>query len=112
MKVLQHVDAFSFARYCQDFGTWVKLQKILDVEGTTYESESPHGKYVRSHPAFMQADRLNRTLISMEGDFGLNPAQRQRLFAARAAAAGAGDLFSKPASEAHDMTGSSIGLLN
>lgn len=93
MKILQIIDATTFGRYCQDFGTWVQLQHILREEGTTYESESPHGTYRRSHPAFMQADRLNRTLISMESGFGLNPADRQRLFAARAAAANQGNLF-------------------
>lgn len=114
MKILQHVDAFSFARYCQGFGLWIKLQETLEKEGSTYESVSPHGKYMRSHPAFMQADRLNRSLITMEQNFALNPADRQRLFAARAAAA-LGGLFDQspnPGSDANDEGRSSIGLLN
>lgn len=98
MKILQHLDADAFGRYCQNFGRWVKLQKRLDTEGETYESESPHGKYIRSNPAFMIADRLDRALERAEANFALNPADRQRLFAARAAAAGAGgaDLFGHP----------------
>ena len=116
MKILQSIDAHTFGRYCQDFGRWVQLQRVLDVEGTTYESESPHGKYTRGHPAFMQADRLNRSLISMEADFALNPAARQRLFAARAQAAASPDLFNPTAPRSSgDASGektSPIGLLN
>lgn len=95
MKILQGIDADAFARYCQNFGRWVKLQRRLDAEGETYTSESPHGSYVRANPAFMIADRLDRALQRDEANFALNPADRQRLFAARAAAAGAGgaDLF-------------------
>lgn len=112
MKILQVIDAHTFARYCQVFGRWVQLEKVLNIEGTTYESESPHGSYVRSHPAFMQADRLNRSLIQMESGFGLNPADRQRLFAARAAAANAPDLFAPPGSDAKKEQRGAIGALN
>lgn len=95
MKILQHIDADTFGRYCQNFGRWVRLQKRLDKEGETYESETAHGKYIKANPAFMMASRLDRELMMQEQNFALNPADRQRLFAARAAAAGAGgaDLF-------------------
>ena len=100
MKILEMIDAETFGRYCMDFGRWIKLQRVLDAEGETYESESPHGTYIRSHPAFIQASRLNRELMMAEANFALNPADRQRLFAARAAAgagaglgAGGADLF-------------------
>lgn len=113
MKILQLIDANTFARYCQGFGRWVTLEKQLDDEGTTYESESPHGTYKRSHPAFMQADRLNRSLMMMESGFALNPADRQRLFAARAAAANAPGLFDQPgANDSKAGKGSAIGRLN
>jgi len=113
MKILQSIDANTFGRYCQDFGRWVQLQQVLDKEGTTYESESPHGKYTRSHPAFMQADRLNRSLMVMESGFALNPADRQRLFAARAQAANAPGLFDSPTSpDGKPNERSPIGLLN
>lgn len=113
MNILKSVDANTFGRYCQDFGRWVHLQKVLDVEGTTYESESPHGKYTRSHPAFMQAERLNRSMMMMESSFALNPADRQRLFAARAQAANSPDLFASPAGADPKMnSGSPIGMLN
>jgi len=112
MKILTSIDANTFGRYCQSFGRWVKLEKTLDAEGTTYESESPHGKYVRSHPAFMQASRLNRELMMFEQNFALNPADRQRLFAARAAAAMSPGLFESPSSDGETKSGSSVGMLN
>lgn len=99
MRILQHIDADAFGRYCQNFGRWVKLQARLDTEGETYQSESPHGTYTRANPAFMIADRLDRALERAEASFALNPADRQRLFAARAAAgagAGGADLFGNP----------------
>ncbi len=102
MRILQHIDADAFGRYCQNFGRWVKLQKRLDTEGETYASDSPHGSYIRANPAFMIADRLDRALERAEAAFALNPADRQRLFAARAAAGAAGagaggaDLFGNP----------------
>lgn len=102
MKLLASIDAETFARYCRNFARWLKMQKTLDDEGETYESESAHGKLKRAHPAFLIADRLERQLASAEASFGLNPAERQRIFAARAAAATGGsypDLFGNPADQ-------------
>lgn len=112
MNILKTIDANTFARYCQIFGRWVKLEKTLDEDGTTYESKSPHGSYVRSHPAFMQASRLNRELMMLEQNFALNPADRQRLFAARAAAGNAPGLFDQPPGQTPENSGSPIGFLN
>jgi P27 family predicted phage terminase small subunit len=125
MRILQNIDADTFARYCFGFGRWVRLQRQIDNEGATYTSKSPHGEYVRIHPAVAMADRLDRTLMQFESNFALNPADRQRLFAARAAAAGIGagrsDLFdqSKGAGvdngkndNAGSLAVSPIGILN
>lgn len=119
MKILQQLDVGAFGRYCNNFGRWVKLQKRLDAEGETYESESPHGNYVRANPAFMMADRLDRACERAEANFALNPADRQRLFAARAAAGAGAGLFDHPSDgaggEDRPQEGerrSPIGLLN
>lgn len=82
LKLLTPTDVDTFARYCRNFARWLKLQLVLD-KGETYESESAHGKLKRAHPAFLIADRLERQLLAAEDRFGLNPAERQRLFAAR-----------------------------
>lgn len=94
LKLLTPVDAESFARYCRNLARWLKMQDVLDKEGETYESESAHGKLKRAHPAFLIGDRLGRLLESQEAVFGLNPAERQRIFAARSMTPDpAGDLF-------------------
>lgn len=94
LKLLTPVDAESFARYCRNLDRWLRMQDILDTEGETYESESAHGKLKRAHPAFLIGDRLARLLEAQESVFGLNPAERQRIFAARSMTPDpAGDLF-------------------
>lgn len=94
LKLLTPVDAESFARYCRNLARWLKMQAVLDREGETYESESAHGKLKRAHPAFLIGDRLARLLESQEAVFGLNPAERQRIFASRTMTPDpAGDLF-------------------
>ena len=126
MNILRRLDAAAFGRYCRNFARWLKMQKILDDEGETYESESPHGSYKRAHPAYIIADRLERQLAAAEANFGLNPAERQRLFASRAALGAAGTLFddepaatkrpaqSTPPPEPVEKPGKSgvVGLLN
>lgn len=123
MNLLTETDGETFARYCKNFARWLKMQHVLDKEGETYESESPHGKYKRAHPAYLIADRLERQLIAAEANFGLNPAERQRIFAARAAALAGGnpDLFGEraPSATSGDKPGArrasgdtAVGFLN
>ena len=92
-KLLTDADAPAFGRYCRNFALWLKMRKQLDDEGEHYESESQHGKLKRIHPAFAIADRVERQLLAAEDRFGLNPAERQRIFAARAQTGVSGDLF-------------------
>lgn len=93
MKLISQTDAETFARYCRDFARWLKLQERLDKEGETYEIQTASGVVIRPHPAFMMCDRLDRKLESFEDRFGLNPAERQRLFAQRSALGAPPDLF-------------------
>lgn len=83
-KLLFQIDAETFARYCKNFARWLKMQQRLDTMGEIYEIETASGIVRRSDPAYMIADRLERQLVTAEASFGLNPAERQRLFAARA----------------------------
>ncbi|MCV3209615.1 phage terminase small subunit P27 family [Mesorhizobium sp. YC-39] len=92
LKLLSQTDAETFGRYCRNFARWMKMQKRLDDIGEIYEIETASGKVRRADPAFLIGDRLERQLVTAEAVFGLNPAERQRIFAARAAAgSGAGD---------------------
>jgi P27 family predicted phage terminase small subunit len=94
-KLLTQADGETFARYCRNFARWLKMQAEVDKDGEAYESESQWGKLKRVNPAFLISDRLERQLLAIEDRFGLNPAERQRIFAARAAGA-PGDLFAAP----------------
>ena len=112
MRILQRIDTLTFGRYCQDFGRWITLSKVIEDEGMTYKPESDHGNYIRPHPAVIMSQRLNRDLMAMEGSFALNPADRQRLFAAKAAASIAPDLFNQGEKDEGKEQKSPVGLLN
>jgi P27 family predicted phage terminase small subunit len=92
-KLLTAADTETFGRYCRNFARWLKMQQLIDAEGESYESESQWGRLKRINPAFLIADRLERQLLAAEDRFGLNPAERQRIFAARAQTGVSGDLF-------------------
>ncbi len=93
-KLLTDADGETFGRYCRNFARWLKMQEAIDKDGEAYESESQWGKLKRVNPAFLIADRIERQLLAAEDRFGLNPAERQRIFAARAQTGVSGDLFS------------------
>ncbi len=120
-KLLSAPDVDTFGRYCRNYARWLTMQKTMDEEGETYESESAHGKLKRAHPAFMISDRLERMMLTVEDRFGLNPAERQRMFAARASQPLPTDLFGDTADKTeapatgkeptHKAPNSPIGLL-
>ncbi|WP_020178076.1 phage terminase small subunit P27 family [Methylopila sp. M107] len=121
MKLLGAADAETFARYCRNFSRWLKMQERLDKVGEIYEIETASGKVRRADPSFLISDRLEKALIAAEANFGLNPAERQRIFAARAAAGASADLFSGASPAAAptspgaatppDARGSAVGFL-
>lgn len=90
LRLLTFADVETFARYCRNFGRWLRMNEIIDKEGETYETETygeagtTGAKLKRVNPAYLIADRLERQLLAAEDRFGLNPAERQRIFAARA----------------------------
>lgn len=98
-KLLGPLDVNVFGRYCRNFGRWLKMQKALDDEGEVYAIETASGKVRRAQPEFLIADRIERQLLPAEDRFGLNPAERQRIFAARASAGSSVDLFGEPIAE-------------
>jgi len=93
MKLLTETDVPAFARYCKHYARWLGMQKRLDVGGEFYEIETASGTVRRADPAFTMADRLDRMMLAFEDRFGLNPAERQRIMAARANTGATGDMF-------------------
>ena len=119
LKLLTPIDAEAFARYCRDLARWLKMQDRLDKMGEVYEIETASGKVRRPDPSFIIGDRIERALLAYEDRFGLNPAERQRLFAARSMTPDpATDLFGRrddsPATPAPEpeRPASPVGLLN
>lgn len=105
LKLLTQTDVETFARYCRNFARWLRMQERLDKQGEIYEIETASGIVRRADPAFLIGDRLERQLAAAEAAFGLNPADRQRIFAARAGMAGYGaDLFGNPVAPAKAKT--------
>lgn len=123
-KLLTATDATAFARYCRNLARWLKMQKALDADGEIYTVTTQSGTVHRPRPEFMIADRLERQLLAAEDRFGLNPAERQRIMAARAQTGVSGDLFDQPqaakregdpatpAARPAQPLGSPIGMLN
>lgn len=104
-KLLTDADGETFARYCRNFARWLKMQKDIDKHGEHYESESQWGKLRRVNPSFLISDRLERQLLAAEDRFGLNPAERQRIMAARAQTGVSGDLFAAPPKDGEKRPG-------
>jgi P27 family predicted phage terminase small subunit len=90
LKLLTDADVNEFGRYCEQFARWIRAARQVKEEGETYTVESNHGKYIRDHPAVRRMNQLEIILLRIEDRFGMNPAERQRIFAARAAGAPTG----------------------
>lgn len=95
-KLLSAADINAFARYCANFARWLGMYRTLQEEGEYYVVESPHGTYKRPHPLGSRIETLELRLIAAEDRFGMNPAERQRIMAARAQTGVSGDLFAQP----------------
>lgn len=122
MKLLTRVDASAFARYCKNFARWLELQNVIDDAGSFYtvqiDGKETTRDVLRTHPAAMLVIQLERLLESAEARFGLNPSDRQRIYAQRATVP-EGDLFSQAKPPTQEDTASPpvvagpvVGLLN
>lgn len=84
LKLLSDADVNAFGRYCEMFQQWIDCVLDIRANGMTYEVESNHGSYRRPNPAFVMMKSLNLDLLRIEDRYGMNPAERQRIFASRA----------------------------
>ena len=79
VNLVRATDFEALARYCYNLEVWWKWSRKIRKEGSTYESESKHGRMKRLHPLFHATMRLEQALVQIEDRFGLTPAARQRL---------------------------------
>ncbi len=83
--MLQKVDGFALARYCDAYARWWKTRKFLDEHGEVYPKKrtDKHGNvFIESMAAFPQMriyNMLEATLSRLEGQFGLTPSARASL---------------------------------
>jgi len=99
-RLLSDLDAAAFTRYCVLTARFEQAEREIDTDGVVYWTESVHGKMKRANPAALLSLRYSRELAHLEANFGLTPADRQRIFADRARSQTPGDLFGdKPAAK-------------
>jgi P27 family predicted phage terminase small subunit len=120
MRLLSRPDVPTFGRYCEWFAHWLTANAALNAGSLVVTTTSEHVEMDRLNKNLQAALLIEKRLVDIEDRFGLNPANRQRIFAQRAAGganAGTASLpFDKP-SEAAAMPSppsreSPIGLLN
>ena len=122
-RLLTAADVNAFGRYCVNHAKWQLMHERLEDGELTYTVTTASGDVHRPRPEFMVAERLERMLLAAEDRFGLNPAERQRIMAARSQSGVSGDLFgprenageNDPATKATEATRPAegpLGLLN
>lgn len=79
LNLLRPSDGHAFSRYCETLVSYWEITSKLRMIGTTYETDSAHGKMRRISPEFAVQERLFNRLTAMEDRFGLNPASRQQI---------------------------------
>lgn len=89
LKFLRRTDGAAFARYCDLYADWIdvvtRLRRLAELEtrpdgAMVYETDSAHGMMRRVEPLFKEKLALNKELVRLEQDFGLNPAARYSLW--------------------------------
>lgn len=120
LRLLSRADGLTFGRYCQLFALWLEAKAGVDLHGIVVTTTSEHVTMDRMSKHLHAMLLLEKRLEDHEDRFGLNPANRQRIYAQRAAAgAGApgagGELFpddaaSKPPKPS--APAGPVGLLN
>ncbi len=73
-RILTKADLGSLKNYCLALGTVREMERVLQSEGHTYQSESGP----KRHPAVaIQSDAMNRAL-RLASELGLTPVSRSR----------------------------------
>lgn len=85
-NLLKRPDELTFGRYCQMFALWLRANLALQAGELVTVTESAHVTMERLNKNLSAMLLLDRRLEAFEDRFGLNPAERQRIFAQRAAA--------------------------
>lgn len=88
MNLLKRPDELTFGRYCENFALWLKARSALAASDLVTVTSSEHVTMERLNKNLAAMLLLEKRLVDMEDRFGLNPANRQRIYAQRAQAGG------------------------
>lgn len=80
MGVLTKADATALAQLCECHAELVEARKVLEEEGSYYETTNQHGDTMtRAHPAVSRAQNADRRLRAWLVEFGATPAARSKV---------------------------------
>jgi P27 family predicted phage terminase small subunit len=91
-NLIKALDELTFARYCENFALWLQARAALAAGTLVKTTTSEHVTMERLDKNLQAMLLLEKRLVDLEDRFGLNPGARQRIFAQRAAGAGASTL--------------------
>lgn len=73
-RFLARTDFAALGRYCQYLSEWIAFTRVLEKEGMTYVTSSPHVEnMVRPRPEVRFRKECEANLQSLENVLGLNP---------------------------------------
>ncbi|MEG1186063.1 MAG: phage terminase small subunit P27 family [Eubacterium sp.] len=75
-KELEDKDAKTLETYCVNYAKWLKCEKIMDVDGLTFET--PNG-YIQQRPEVSIGNKAQERMLAAAKELGLTPASRSRM---------------------------------
>jgi len=115
MNLLKRPDELTFGRYCENFALWLKARAALGQGDLVVETVSEHVTMDRLNKNLHAMLLLEKALINVEDRFGMNPSNRQRIYAQRAIGGASlpGELpLGDEAPAAQNRGGDALGFLN
>jgi len=88
VRFVRTTDAPLFALVCETVAEAFESKEILERDGYTYETHTPHGSMIRLHPRYAVLDRARRVLVPLFDRFGMSPAARLSILSKLAATPG------------------------
>ena len=82
MRVLTEADGHALELLADAYGEYRAARAVILKEGTTYESDTKHGKIVRTRPEVAIAADAWKRMKAMLVEFGLTPSSRSQVSAA------------------------------
>ena len=113
LGMFSKLDEWGFARYCTLYSYWRACTRPLDETGElVVETVSPHVTMERASPHITLALKLDTALRNFEAQYGMNPADRQRMQLAAINSGAEKDLLTEMDTDRQAPEAINIGELN